>query len=151
MSFKDELKKKIMQAMREKKQAELTALRQIKAEVMKVETSGSVKELDEEGFIKVLNSLAKQHQESIEIYKSNGRDEQVEQEELELAVIKSFLPEEMGDSEVEALVAETITELGASTKKDMGPVMKSVKDKIATQNLMVDGRKLSEAVKAKLQ
>ncbi len=151
MSFKDDLKKKIMQAMRDKKQVELTALRQIKTEVMKVETSGSVKEIDEEGFIKILNSLAKQHQESIEIYKTNGRDEQLQQEELELAVIKSFLPAEIDASEIESLVESVISETGASTKKDMGNVMKGVKELIAAKNMMVDGKKLSDCVKSKLQ
>ena len=140
-----------MQAMREKKQTELTALRQIKTEVMKVETSGSVKEIDEEGFFKILNSLVKQHQESIEIYKSNDRDEQVEQEELELTIIKSFLPAQMEESEIASLVEAAIAELEASSMKDMGPVMKAVKDKIAAENKMADGKALSDCVKSKLQ
>jgi uncharacterized protein len=150
MSFKDDLKKKIMQAMRDKNQVELTALRQIKTEVMKVETSGSVKEIDEEGFTKILNSLAKQHQESIKIYKENDRTDQLEQEELELKVIKSFLPEEIDESEIESIVDSVISETGASTKKDMGAVMKGVRDIIAAKNLMVDGKKLSDCVKSKL-
>lgn len=150
MSVKDEVKKRLMQAMREKNQIEVTALRQIKTEIMKVETSGAAKEISEEDFIKLLNSLAKQHQESIEVYKANNRTEQLEQEEKELEVIKSFLPAEIEDAKLEEIVKAAIESTGATSKKDMGGVMKKVKEDIDALGLMADGKKLADCVKGNL-
>jgi uncharacterized protein YqeY len=150
MSLKTEIKDRLKTYMREKKTTELTVVRQIKTEIMKHETSGSNQEASDADVIKILNSLAKQHQESIDIYRQNGREEMLEQEELELEVIRSFLPEEMSDADLAQLVDAAITETGASSKKDMGAVMKAVKAAIDDSGKSADGRKVSDLVKSKL-
>ncbi|MBF0196732.1 MAG: GatB/YqeY domain-containing protein [Planctomycetes bacterium] len=150
MSLKDDIKKRLMQAMKAKNADELTVLRQIKTEVMKFETSGADKSASDEDVMKILNSLAKQHQESIDIYKENDRKDLLDKEVVELEIIKSFLPQEINDDDLQVLVEEVISEVGASTKKDMGQVMKRAREIVAEKGLMADGRALSEKVKSLL-
>lgn len=150
MALKDEIKDRLKHYMREKMPTELTVVRQIKTEVMKFETSGSGAEAQDADVLKILNSLAKQHQESIDIFQKEGRDDLLEKELIELDVIKSFMPANVEGEELEALVDSAITSTGASTKKDMGPVMKAVRDAIAAKQAGVDGKVLSEMVKSKL-
>lgn len=150
MSLKTEIKDRMKTYMREKKQTELAVVRQIKTEIMKLETSGGQQEANDADVTKILNSLAKQHQESIDIYRENGRQEMLEKEELELTVIRSFLPEEISDTELSELVAQAIADTGASSKKDMGAVMKKSKELVEATGKSADGRKLSETVKNSL-
>ena len=150
MSLKNDIKDRLKTYMREKKQTELAVVRQIKNEIMKLETSGTTTEASDEDITKILNSLAKQHQESIDVYRENGRTEMLEKEEVELVVIRSFLPEEMDDDTLVAIVKDAISSTGATSKKDMGAVMKAVKEAVAASGKSADGRKVSDAVKANL-
>lgn len=137
--------------MREKKSEELACVRQIKSEIMKFETSISKDaEASDEDVLKVLNSLAKQHKESIDIYTKNDRKDLLEKEQLELEVIESFLPSKLTGEELEALVNSVIASTGAQSKKDMGTVMKAVRGEVQNKGLSVDGQELSGFVKAKL-
>jgi uncharacterized protein YqeY len=150
MSLKTDIKDRLKTYMREKKQTELAVVRQIKNEIMKLETSGATEEASDADVTKILNTLAKQHQESIDVYRENDRLDMLEKEEIELTVIRSFLPEEMEDNALNAIVTEAISSTGATSKKDMGAVMKAVKEAVAASGKSADGRKVSEAVKANL-
>ena len=151
MSLKKEILERLKQYMREKKSKELSCVRQIKAEIMKFETSVSKdKEATDEDVMKILNSLAKQHKESIDIYKKNDRTELLEKEQLELEVIESFLPKKLTGDELVALVDAIIEKTAAQTKKDMGAVMKGSREDIQAKGLSVDGQELAELVKSKL-
>lgn len=150
MGLKDDINQTLKKYMIEKKPVEVATLRQIKTEIMKFETSGGDKKADDEQVQKILKSLAKQHQESIEIYQENGRDEAAAKEELELNLIKSFLPAEMDESTLEKVVDEAVTETGAASMKDMGGVMKKARELIAATGGAADGKLLSEMVKKKL-
>jgi len=136
--------------MREKKAEELAVVRQIKSEIMKFETSSKGVEAEDADVLKVLNSLAKQHKESIDIYTKNNREDLLAKEKLELEVIESFLPSKFTGAELEALVTSVVESTGASTKKDMGTVMKGVREEVTAKGLSVDGQELSELVKSKL-
>lgn len=136
--------------MREKKAEELAVVRQIKSEIMKFETSSKGVEAGDADVLKVLNSLAKQHKESIDIYTKNNREDLLAKEKLELEVIESFLPSKFTGSELAELVASVVESTGASTKKDMGAVMKGVREVVSAKGLSVDGQELSELVKSKL-
>jgi len=138
------------QYMRDKKSAELACVRQIKAEIMKFESNAKDLEAQDEDIIKILNSLVKQHKESIDIYSKNDRPEQLAQEKLELEVIESFLPAKVTGAELEQLVESAIVKVGAQTKKDMGLVMKAVRDQLQNANKSVDGQELSELAKSRL-
>jgi uncharacterized protein len=98
--------------------------------------------------MKVLQSLVKQRRDSIEQYKSAGRDELAQKETTEIAVIEAYLPQAASPEEVAAAVAAAVTESGASSMKDMGNVMKLILAKLEGRS--VDGKAVSEAVKARL-
>lgn len=151
MSLKKEILDRLKQYMREKKSEELACVRQIKAEIMKFETSVSKDtEATDEDVLKILNSLAKQHKESIDIYTQNDRQDLLQKEQLELEVIESFLPSKLTGEELEALVSAVIESTGAQSKKDMGTVMKAARDEVQNKGLSVDGQELAGLVKAKL-
>jgi uncharacterized protein YqeY len=95
----------------------------------------------------VLQKMAKQRRESITLYEQGGRQELAEIEKAELAVIEEFLPQQMGDDEVNAAIAAIITETGAAGMKDMGKVVAALKAKHGTQ---LDMGKASGLVKAAL-
>lgn len=124
----------------------LAFARNLHAAVRKKEIDDRV-DLDEAAFIKIVMSLAKQRQDSIEQFKSGGRQDLVSKEEAELKFLQSYLPAQMGESEVRALVEAAIAESGAATAKDMGKVMKVLMPK--TQG-KADGALVSRLVKEKL-
>jgi uncharacterized protein len=95
----------------------------------------------------VLQKMAKQRRESITLYEQGGRQELAEIEKAELAVIEEFLPQQMGDDEVNAAIAAIIAETGAAGMKDMGKVVAALKAKHGTQ---IDMGKASGLVKAAL-
>lgn len=95
----------------------------------------------------VLQKMAKQRRESITLYEQGGRQELAEVEKAELAVIETFLPQQMGEDEVKAAIAAIIAETGAEGMKDMGKVVGALKAKHGTQ---IDMSKASGLVKAAL-
>jgi uncharacterized protein len=105
-------------------------------------------ELDDDDLQKLLRSLVKQRRDSIEQYEKAGRQELVEKEQAEIAVIETYLPQAASAAEIEAAVAAAIAETGATSMKDMGKVMKSAQAALAGRN--ADGKQVSEAVKMRL-
>ena len=105
-------------------------------------------ELDDEDMQKLLRSLVKQRRDSIEQYEKAGRQELVDKETAEIAVIETYLPKAASQEEIEQAVAAAIAETGASSMKDMGKVMKAAQAALAGKN--ADGRLVSEVVKSKL-
>ena len=105
------------------------------------------KELDAEEIQRVVATLTKQRNESIEFYRKGGRDDLAQKEEAELKILQAFLPQPLTDQEVKALIQETIAELGASGMRDLGKVMKQVMPKISGRS---DGKTVNELAKALL-
>jgi len=105
-------------------------------------------ELSDDDVQKLLRSLVKQRRDSIEQYEKAGRQELVDKEAAEIAVIETYLPQAASAAEVEAAVAAAIAETGATSMKDMGKVMKATQAALAGKN--ADGKTISEIVKAKL-
>ena len=103
--------------------------------------------IGEDEILSMLQSMIKQRRESIIMYEKGGRAELAEQETDEIAIIKTFLPEQMDQAAVNAAVQEVIDNLSASSLKDMGKVMGTLKEKFAGQ---IDFSKASAQVKAKL-
>ena len=136
--------------MREKNNEALLALRQIKSEILKIESTEKDKSASDDEVQKVLKSLAKQHTESIEIYQKNGRDDAAKQEQLELDLIRSFLPAELDENALLEMVKDAIQETSASSMKDMGGVMKRVREMVSEKGASADGRLLSDLVKQNL-
>lgn len=126
----------------------LSVLRMVKANLMnrKIEKGG---ELTDEEIQKALQGLVKQRRDSIEQYTTAGRAELAEKEKQEITYIEGYLPRGASAEEINNAIGEAIAETGASSVKEMGSVMKAAQAKLAGKT--VDGRELSEAVKAKLQ
>jgi len=104
-------------------------------------------DLDDAGVQKIVNTLVKQRQDSIEQYRSGGREDLVQKEEAELKFLKTFLPEQMGEAEIRTLVEWAVAESKAAGPKEMGKVMALLMPK--TQG-RADGKLVNQIVKEKL-
>lgn len=136
-------------AMREKDALALGTIRMLKSAIKNaaIEKGGAGAELDDAEISTVIRKEVKKRQDAIESYRGAGRDELAEQEEAELALLNAYLPEPLGEAEIAAIVDAAIAETGASSRKDMGQVMKLVQERVAGR---ADGKTLSQAVMAKL-
>lgn len=145
MSLELNINGAIKTAMLAKAEAELRALRAIKAAVLLAKTSeGGSGELTEADEQKLLQKLAKQRKDSLEIFRQQNREDLAKKEEEELAVIERYLPKQMEEAEIRAALADIIATTGASTPADMGKVMG-----VATKQLAgkADGKVISALVK----
>ena len=124
----------------------LSVIRMLISEIKKAQIDAK-RELTDEEIIKILQKYAKQRKESIKQYREAGREDLAQKEEAELKVVSEFLPEALSEEEIEKIVEETIREVGASSMKDMGKVMKSVMEKVKGR---ADGSIVSKIVKEKL-
>ena len=124
----------------------LSALRLL-VDALNKETREARGDLDEQREIAVLKRERKRRGEAAEAYRKGGRDDLAASEEAEAAVIESYLPAEISDEELEALVADALSETGAASQKEMGKVMSAVMAKAAGR---ADGRRVSELVRSKL-
>ncbi len=131
-------------AMRAKDEAALRTLRAIKAAILLEKTSGSGTEISEADETKMLQKMAKQRRDSLDIFVQQNREDLAAKEREELAIIERFLPAQMSAEELQVVIKEIIAQTGASTPADMGKVMG-----VATKQLAgkADGKLISETVK----
>lgn len=131
--------------MRAKDAAKLGVLRMLKSALKyaAIEKSGADAEVSDSEAVLVLRKQAKQRQDSIESFEKGGRPELAAKEKEELALLNNYLPQQMGSEELSKIVRETIAELQASSKAQMGVVMKALQAKVAGR---VDGKTLSQEV-----
>jgi uncharacterized protein YqeY len=147
MSLEQSLTADIVMAMKAKDQTKLTALRMLKTALTnKSIEKGRALEGPEE--LQVVSMLVKQRRDAIDQFTKGGRQDLADKEQAEILVLNGFLPASASDEEIAAAVAAAITETGASSAKDMGKVMKAVMAGLAGKT--VDGKKVSESVKARL-
>ncbi len=137
----------LKKAMQEKDKDLLKVLRALKSAVQykKLEKK---KELSDDEIISVFKIQVKQRQQAAELYIQGERPELAEIENREIDIIKAYLPEELSEAELEKEVSEAIAHLNAETMKDMGTVMKYLKEKLGSN---VDGKSLSAIVRRELQ
>lgn len=147
MPLIDQVQKDMVTAMKGKEELRLSTLRMIKAALMKLKVD-SPKPLDEAAEMQVLKSLIKQRIDASEMFRQAGRVEQADKEDAERAMIESYLPAGASDEEVDAAIAEAITETGVTSLKQMGVVMKAAQAKLKGKT--VDGKAMSEKVRSKL-
>lgn len=148
MALLDRIQSDMVAAMKSKAEARLGALRMIKAALKKLEVD-SMKPLDENTELQVLNTLIKQRRESADMFRKGNRPELAEKEEAELKLIESYMPAAPTPEEIEAAISAALTETGVTSQKQMGVVMKATQAKLAGKR--VDGKALSEKVRARLQ
>ena len=130
MSLKDTLTTDMKAAMKAGDKDRLKVIRLLLADIKRVEVD-SRKELDEAGLLSVVEKAVKQRRDSIEQFEKGGRDDLAATEKAELEVISTYLPEQLSDSELDALIDETIAATGAESIRDMGKVMGAIKSKAA--------------------
>jgi uncharacterized protein YqeY len=143
MSLQEKLSQEIKAAMLAKDADRLSALRMLKSAAGYVQIEKKTDSLSDLDFIAIVQKEAKKRRDSMEQYEKGGRPELAEKEKKELGILSSFLPEPLSPAELEMLVQAAIAETGASTKKDMGPVIKAVQAKAAGR---ADGKMISALV-----
>jgi uncharacterized protein YqeY len=146
MTIKEQLDAAMKDAMRAKDSLTLNAIRMVKTAIKNKEIE-LITQLDDQGVIGVMSTLAKQRKESAVAFREGNRLELAEKEEKELQVILDFLPQQLDEAEIKAIIEEVVAEVGATTAKDMGKVMKVLTPKMTGR---ADGRLVSELVKARL-
>jgi uncharacterized protein YqeY len=147
MPLIDQVQQDMVAAMKSKEEARLSALRMIKAALMKAKVD-SPKPLDDAAEMQILKSLIKQRIDAAEMFRKAGRAEQADKEEAERALIESYLPAGASDIEIENAIGEALIETGVTSLKQMGVVMKTVQAKLVGKT--VDGKALSDKVRSKL-
>ena len=148
MSLLEQVQTDLVAAMKARDVARLSAIRMIKAALMKYKVD-SPQPMDEAAGQQVLKQLVKQRQDAAEMFRKGGREESAVKEEVERALIESYLPASASDAEIDAAIAEALAETGATTQKQMGLLMKAAQAKLKGKT--VDGKALSEKVRTKLQ
>lgn len=123
MSLSAKIMDEMKTAMREKNTVALEALRAIKSELLLAQTSGANTEMTEADEVKILQKLVKMRKDSASIFTTQNRPDLAEPELAQIAVIEKFLPTQLSEAEVEAIVAKIIAETGASGIASMGKVM----------------------------
>jgi len=139
----------LKEAMRAKDATRLGVLRMLKSALKyaAIAKSGAEAELNDAEAAQVIRKQAKQRQDSIESFEKGGRAELAEKEREELSILNAYLPQQMNADELEKVVRETIVEVGATSKAQMGAVMKALQAKVAGR---VDGKTLSAEVQKQL-
>ena len=147
MSLKLRITSDLTAAMKARDVLRTSTLRMAKAAVMnrEIEHGG---ELTDEEVLKTLRSLVKQRHDSVEQYEKGGRAELADKERAEVRVLEEYLPQAASPEEIEQAVTSAIHEVGASSQRDMGRVMKAVQARLAGRS--ADNRMVSELVKSKL-
>ncbi|HEV3199558.1 MAG TPA: GatB/YqeY domain-containing protein [Bryobacteraceae bacterium] len=147
MPLIDQVQKDMVAAMKSKEELRLSALRMLKAALMKLKVD-SPKPIDEAAEMQVLKQLIKQRQDASEMFRKAGRTEQADKEDAERVLIESYLPAGASEEEIDRAVAEAMAETGVTSLKQMGVVMKATQAKLKGKT--VDGKALSEKVRSKL-
>ncbi len=147
MTFLERINQDITAAMKAKEAERLSTLRMVKTALKNKEIDKMAALTDDEA-LKILQALVKQRRDSVEQYTQGGRPELAAKEAAEIKMIEAYLPAALGEAAVGAIVEATVAELGATSAKEMGQVMKAVMVKLAGQT--VDGKVVSQLVKARL-
>ena len=150
MSLQQQISDDLKASMKARDKARTGALRMLLASLKNAavaEGKGPQGELDDDAVVRLVQTEVKRRREAAAAFRDGGRDEQAAAEEAEAAVYEAYLPAQLGDDELAAIVDDTIAEVGASGPQDMGQVMKAVMPRVTGQ---ADGSRVSGVVKARL-
>jgi uncharacterized protein YqeY len=147
MSLEQKITEDIATAMKSKQVERLSTLRMLKAALMNKSVEKN-RALDAGEELQVVATLVKQRRDSIEQFTAGGRVDLADKERAEIGVLEGYLPPAVTDDDLDQAVAQAISEAGATGPKDMGKVMKAVMTLLSGKT--VDGKKVSERVKARL-
>ncbi|SMP17938.1 hypothetical protein SAMN06265339_1570 [Desulfurobacterium pacificum] len=147
MGLKEKLLQDMKEAMKAKDKVKLSTIRMINSLIKNAEIEKRG-ELTDEEIVQLLMKYAKQRRESIEMYEKGGRQDLVEKEKAELAIVESYLPKQLSEEEIRDIVKQAIEETGASSVKDLGKVMKVVMPKVKGK---ADGSVVNRIVREMLE
>lgn len=147
MTLKERILEDIKKYMKEKNQVSLDTVRNIKSDVKNAEIE-AMKELDDAGVVKIVQTNIKKRKDSAEIYTKANRQELADKELAEIKVLESYLPEQLAEEELIKIVKETLEELDDTMKKNFGAVMKKVMPKVAGK---AEGKKISDVINGLLK
>ena len=144
-TFAEQVMSDLKDAMRAKDTVALTTLRALKTALTNaaIESGNKDNVVEEAAALAIVRKQIKQRQDSIEQFEGAGRPELAENEKAEVAILEKYLPAALGAEEVSQIVADAVAETGASSRSDMGKVMKIVQEKVAGR---ADGKTLSQEV-----
>jgi len=147
VSLSERIQSELLAAMKSKEVLKLSVLRMTKAALRKIELRRPLSP-DEES--QLLQTLVKQRTESIEMFEKGGRADLAEKEGKERDLLRAYLPEAVSEADVERVVVEVLRDLGASSAKDIGAVMKEALVRLKATGKTVDGKAVNSVVRAKL-
>ena len=149
MKIQERIDSDLKESMRAKNASKVGVLRMLKSALTyaAIAKSGSEAELSDAEAAQVIRKQAKQRQDSIESFEKGGRAELAAKEKEELSILNAYLPQAMSADELAALIRETIAEVGATSKAQMGAVMKALQTRVAGR---ADGKTLSQEVPKQL-
>ena len=149
MTFQARIDQDIKAAMMAREAAKLGVLRMLKTSLMNaaIEKGGAGSALEDADALAIVRKEVKKRQDSVEAFEKGGRPEMAATEKAEIELLNAYLPQQLSAAEVEALVKSSIAEAGATSRKDMGAVMKILNEKAAGR---ADGRTLSAEVQKQL-
>ena len=143
MTLKEQILEDIKHYMKEKDNIALNAVRMLKSDIKNAEIA-AIKELDDECIIKVVASSIKKRKDSAEIYIKNSRQDLADKELAEIKVLEKYLPAQLDDESMKAVINEVIASLDDNMKKNFGAVMKNVMAKVGSS---AEGKRVSELIK----
>lgn len=144
MALEQKVMEQMKDAMKSKDEAALRTLRAIKAAILIEKTSGSGTDMTEADELKMLQKMAKQRRDSLDIFVQQNREDLAAKEREELAIIEKFLPQQMSAEELATELKAIIAQVGAASPADMGKVMGVASKQLAGK---ADGKMISETVK----
>lgn len=143
MSLEERLENEYKSALKGGNRIKVSTLRMLKADINNVKLEQNKKTLNDEEIIKIIERQIKQHKDSIEQFEKGKRQDLVEKEKKELDILSSYMPQQLSLEELKKIIDEVIKDLGTTSKKDMGRVMKSIMEKVKGR---ADGNKVSQIV-----
>ena len=143
MSLNEKLRSDMTAALKQGDTIKLSALRMVIADVRMLEISKNIKTPNDGDILQIIQKQIKQRKDSVSQFEKGERKDLADKERSELAILESYMPAQLTEDEIAALVKETIAETGLTAKSDMGKIMKIVSEKAKGRS---DGRTLSQIV-----
>jgi len=143
MNLKDRLKQDLKDAMKAKDTNKRDAIRAITTMIKQVEVDQRVS-LNDDEVVKLIQKGVKQREDAIEQFKAGNRDDLVKKEQYQIDIFSSYLPKQLTDDELLAIVKDIIAKVGATSMKDMGKIMPKAKEQVGAK---ADGKRINQAVK----
>ena len=141
--LKEKLMEDLKDCMKEKKVLRKNVIQMVRAAILQVEKDKQI-ELDDNQILEIIAKEAKKRKDSLADYEKSGREDLINQVKEEIEIISEYLPKQLSREEITEIVTQVISEVGATSMKDMGQVMKGAKEKIGAS---ADGKTISDAVK----